>query len=389
MKPPSVPAPPAARDALTVAGELERYWWERADRSYDPYDGLLGPFPPRRLRASRAWRLAAVQLNKRSPVNLRPLLRVPPSRNAYGVGLFASAGIALAKAGVAPGRERIAERLEWLRAHRVRGGWPYPFPVETKTGSYPSTEPNIICTVFAAHAFLDAAEHLGDDAAAEVARAAATFVVDELTCDAASPFFTYVPGYTTLVHNANLLGAAFVARYGALSGEKAFVEAGVRCLDASVRAIGPDGALVYGGSPSMQWVDGHHTGFVVEALDSLRRDAGLATLDEPIERMAAFYESRLFRDGRPLQAPDRPYPVDSIAGAQGIQTFAKLGGRYLGRARAVAGFMLSRMRTRAGTFVYMRRRTHSKAVPYARWCDAPMSMALAVLGTELGREDLD
>ena len=103
--------------------------------------------------------------------------------------------------------------------------------------------------------------------------------------------------------------------------------------------------------------------------------------------MASFYGRRLFSAGRPLQASGELYPVDSIAEAQGIQTFAKLGGPYLDRAREIAAFMLARMRTRRGNFVYLRKRSHSKAIPYARWCDAPMSLALATLGLRLSDED--
>ncbi|MDQ3952281.1 MAG: hypothetical protein M3279_04860 [Actinomycetota bacterium] len=380
---PHTPRPPSIDEALDLAGRLESTWWSRDDESYDPYDGLLGFFPPRPLRRRRLWRLATVQLHKRSPVNIRPLFGVRPSRNPYGTGVFASACVALERLRPDPTRgKRLARRLEWLRQMRTGGGWAYPFHVETKTGSYPPAEPNIVCTVFAGEAFLDAGEHLGDTSALGVAREAATFVLADLRAERSGRrYFTYLRGYEPLVHNANALGARFLVRCGALTGDGQMTAAGLDALTPTVEAIRADGSLVYGDDPSMQWVDGHHTGFVVESLwdVSRRADPGFA---EPAAAMAAFYSTRLFEGGWPKQSPDSLYPVDTIAGAQGIQTLARLGGSHIEHAREVAAFMLSRMLTRKGTFVYMRKRSHSKRVPYARWCDAPMSYALAVLAAE-------
>ncbi|MFN2588987.1 MAG: hypothetical protein ABR613_12840 [Actinomycetota bacterium] len=386
---PAAPSPSRAQ-AFALAGHLEAEWWERRDESYDPYDGLLGRFPPPFLRRQRAWRLAAVQLHKRSPVNLRPFFGIPPSRSSYGTGVFASACVTLERLHPDTSRRRRLEgRLDWLRALRTKGGWAYPFHVETKTGSYPPTEPNVVCTVFAGEAFLDAAEHLGDRQALETARDAAGFVLEDLTAERdGRRHFTYLRGYDALVHNANALAARFVARCGRVSGDDALVAAAIEALRPTIDAIAPDGSLVYGDAPSMQWVDGHHTGFVIESLWDVARRAQ-PRLEQPATKMAEFYATRLFDGGRPQQSPGARYPVDAIAGAQGIQTFARLGGRHLAKARSIAAFMVSRMLTRRGSFVYMRRRTHSKRIPYARWCDAPMSCALAVLAAELADEDLD
>ncbi|MDQ4125863.1 MAG: hypothetical protein M3134_09715 [Actinomycetota bacterium] len=382
--------PPSRAEAVALAGRIERSWWDRADRSYDPYDGLLGRFPPEPLRKQRFWRLVTVQLHKRSPVNLRPAFGVRPSRNSYGTGVFASAAIALERLRPdAARRARIARRLDWLREMRTGGGWAYPFHVETKTGSYPPTEPNVICTVFAGEAFLDAAEHFGDGEALEVARDAAAFVAHDLGVDRdGRRYFRYLRGYHPLIHNANVLAARFLVRCGRLGGDEDLVGAGFEALTPTLEAIRPDGSLVYGDDPSMQWVDGHHTGFVIDSLWQLAR-RGREDLEGPMRKMAAYYAASLFDRAWPKQSPESRYPVDTIAGAQGIQTLARLGGEHLEHARAIAGFMVSRMLTKRGTFLYMRKRSHAKRVPYARWCDAPMAYALAVLASELVDEDLD
>src|SRR5205085_6664241 len=55
---------------------------------YDPYDALNSPFlDPATGRAPKLVRLVATQLLKRSPLDLRGLLRVPKTQNAKGLAL--------------------------------------------------------------------------------------------------------------------------------------------------------------------------------------------------------------------------------------------------------------------------------------------------------------
>lgn len=71
-----------------------------------------------------------------------------------------------------------------------------------------------------------------------------------------------------------------------------------------------------------------------------------------------------------------------ITGAHGIHTFTKAGGKDdVCFAKSIASSMLSKMRTPMGTFAYRRGRLHVKAVPYARWSNAPMCLAHARLVT--------
>src|SRR4030095_13180043 len=61
---------------------------------YDPFDALNSRvFQLTPLNHSRAARLIWTQVLKRFPVNLRPLLRVPPQKNSKGLALFALAAL--------------------------------------------------------------------------------------------------------------------------------------------------------------------------------------------------------------------------------------------------------------------------------------------------------
>lgn len=373
-------------EAVDAADGLHRHWASRGHHSHDPYDGLAARFVPAAMKRDRLPRLALVHLHKRSPINLRPLFGVPTTRNAYAAGHFASANLILAR--LTEGsqmREAAYDHLGWLRSVTIRGGWAYPFDVQTRTFHYLRTTPNVICTVFAANAFLDAAELEGDAAALGTATDAADFMVRELlTGDEGTRYFKYLPDEGALIHNANVLAAQVLVRCGTLGGDERLVAIGREVLAPTLAAVRPDGSLLYGRGPDLDWVDGHHTGFVVEALLDIARRCSDAEVMTVVDRMAAYYQHRLFTAaGEPQQRPGVRYPVDVIAGAQGIQTFARLGGERRHMAETIAAFMLANMRLPSGTFAFQRYRWHWKRVPYARWSDAPMCLALAVLAASL------
>jgi hypothetical protein len=75
-----------------VFADLFEWCREHDFAGYDPFDGLNSRlFQASPFKSSRTARLLWTQLCKRSPINLRGLVGVPPQRNAKGVALFALA----------------------------------------------------------------------------------------------------------------------------------------------------------------------------------------------------------------------------------------------------------------------------------------------------------
>ena len=77
-----------------VFDALLAYCEQRDWSGYDPYDALRSPLLRMLSFGSRWPRIAWIQLLKRSPVNLRPLLVVPKGINPKGLGLAARALVA-------------------------------------------------------------------------------------------------------------------------------------------------------------------------------------------------------------------------------------------------------------------------------------------------------
>ena len=115
-----------------------------------------------------------------------------------------------------------------------------------------------------------------------------------------------------MVHNANLLAALVLCEAAELCEEEAWVDEALRLRPVHGRATGR--ATARGRTPKSRygrWVDGFHTGFVLEGLARVvardRRRRPLAR--RSASAASAFYVAQLFGpDGEPKYYPDRAYP---------------------------------------------------------------------------------
>ena len=371
-------------DPVERAAARMRAWGEeRAWRGYDPYDGLTTPAAGPLTLGTPLGRRLLTQAVKLSPLNLRPLLRIAPAHNAKAVGLVASGYERLARAGDAGARAHAERWLDWLATNRsAPGGWGYHFPVQTRVFAYERGAPNAIATTFVAQAFLDAWELLGDERRGRHALDAAAFLVGRLRAERADgPYFRYLPGEDELVHNANLLACAVLARAARLSGEEELLEHAGAAAATSLAAQRADGSWPYADAPGHDWVDNFHTAYVLDALAECARV--LPGLDEPLERGVRYWERELFlADGTPRYFAGRTLPLDAHCYATAVDTWVALAGRVphaLERAERVAALLVGRMLDRRGYVHFQRRRLWTNRVPFVRWTTAPSFRALAGL----------
>ncbi|MDT0465043.1 hypothetical protein [Streptomyces gibsoniae] len=269
----------------------------------DPYDGLTSPLAV--LAVHPLLRQALLQTVKRSPVDLRPLLAVRPLRTATACGLGATACSRLAAFPLWRGRARELGR--WTSARQLRGRhaglWSYEFDVQTRWGYYPASMPNIVATAFCADGCLDS----GTLDAGSTERLAAALLDDLYT----GRHFAYTPASGTLIHNANLMGAALATRLALLDGmprqlASRLLDAARSAVSVTVRGQRPDGAWPYGTSANLDWVDGFHTGYVLLRLDTAARGLGLEQ-NRAIDSGVRYYLEHLFDGPVPrYYADERP-----------------------------------------------------------------------------------
>jgi hypothetical protein len=347
-------------------------------RGPDPYDGLWWPAPAP-LRAGRRRRQAIVQLHARLPVDLRGAYRRPAPLIPKTLGLFARTALDLhARTGDERYVALCATALDRTPALVSPGGatwWGYPFDVQTRWSFYPAGAPNVVVTSFVGMALLEAGERLGREDYAARARDAAGAVLDRLFSPERG-HFVYHGHSDTLIHNANLLAARLVWR--ALGDDAAAADAVRRALEPTLAAQRADGAWGYGEGPGLGYVDGLHTGYILECLAEM--DGASPAVAGAIARGARYYVDGCFRpDGAAKLRPERDHPEDGHSAGTGLSALTAVA-PWLADAPAAADRVAARAldaMIAGGRGVFRRYAWGASRVRYLRWVDAHLAAGLA------------
>ncbi len=375
---------------------LEAYCRSHQWAGFDPYDALNSElFARTPLAKNRVARLAFTQFLKRSPVNLRPLLRIRPQQNPKALALFLMAYVRLAGRGDCASRARaveVATRLLDLRSPGTRYWcWGYSFPWQMRDRLVPKSNPNLVCTTFAANALLDAYEMGLGNEYLDPAVSAGEYIARHLYWrdDRHAAFAYPLPDIRVPIHNANFLGAALLCRLAKLTGDASAVDVALAVARYSAAKQNEDGSWPYGVASTQQWIDNFHTGYNLCALQSIDTDLGTNEFEAAILRGFRFYTDHFFTvHGAPKYFHDRTYPVDIHCVAQSLitlMTFRRLdpGAELL--AHSVLSWALEHMSDGRGFFYYRVLRSGTIRTSYMRWSQAWMSLALSTLLTASGR----
>jgi hypothetical protein len=373
-----------------VALKLLDYCQQHNWSGWDPYDALNSrlfewiPFLNFRLA-----RLSLTQLVKRSPINLRPFLLIPPSQNPKGLALFISALLRLSKLEIIPNNQLALDLLKRLADLRSKDNphwcWGYPFPWQSRGGLFPRWLPNVICTTFAGNALLDAYEELKNPQYLTMAISTADFLIETLYYEEPGSIacFSYTPLLRSRVHNANLLGSAFLCRVAAQSGIKTYCNPAIKAARYTVSHQETDGSWAYGDHPTQGWIDNFHTGYNLCALRQIEQNTGSDEFSDSLRRGFAFYRENFFlTDGTPKYYHDRTYPIDIHSAAQSIITLSSLKDLDTGNlslAQSIWQWSLQHMWNEAGYFYFQKHPLYTNAVPHMRWSQAWMLLALSMI----------
>src|SRR6266481_3531904 len=358
---------------------------------YDPYDALNSRmFAALPFLNARLPRLILTQALKRSPIDVRPLLVIPKTQNPKAMALFLSAFVKLSRIGVAEAGELGELMVERLIALRSQGipywCWGYSFPWQTRTIVVPRGAPNLVCTTFVGNALLDAYEQRQDTRCLSMAVSAAEYVLKELYwtgSDSAAGFSYPLPDLRNQVPNANFLGAALLCRVYKHTSKQKFLGPALKVARCAAAMQHPDGSWDYGEAPSQRWIDNFHTGYNLCALQSIGRDAETTDFEPCLRGGLEFYRAHFFReDGAPRYFHNRTYPLDIHCVAQSIITLLALKDldpSNVPLARSVFQWAVNHMWDERGFFYYRVLRFCTIRIPYMRWGQAWMLLAMSTL----------
>ena len=373
--------------------ELDRWCRQRDFAGADPFDALNSRlFQSTPFKHSRTARLIWTQALKRAPV-LRSLALVPAQKNSKGIALFALAALANYRwVKTSEAETEVRERLEELWRMRLEGysgaAWGYNFAWQSRKFFAPQGTPTIVPTAFAARAFIEGHQALGDDNYLQRARSSCEFILHDLKRTVETPeevCFSYSPLDDTRIFNASLLAAETLAGVGRLTGENELCDLASRAARYVVRRQNENGSWAYGAERGQEWIDNFHTAYVLSSLARIGSSCNAANqnLTEALRRGYEFWRKSFFlADGWPKYYHDSLYPADAHAAATAIITLLELGELDEGAralAETIAAWTLRNLRDRRGFFYSQRRRFYTVHTPYMRWTQAWMLYALARL----------
>ena len=366
---------------------------------WDPFDALNSRF----LKDLRNpyIRMVLIQMNKYSVINLRPLLLIDTTKDPKGIFLIIQAYSLLYD--VTKNEEykdKIHKLLPILKSNSLRDTYKsdcwashYFQHVGIDKSELVPNSPDIIGTCHAIITLVKSYLLLKENALKEMAISATHFLFESfLERSTECYFFKYtIPERHKIVLNASAQALEAISQILTIYKNEAFIEDSRKVVDMLINEQRSDGSWIYSkysnGKERIQ-LD-FHQGYIIDGLLAIQSFIKMnedKKLISCIEKGIDFYKNRLFlRDGRSYYRYPSFYPIDIHNQAQGIITFSKLGkldNKYLDFAEKITGWTILNMQDPEGYFYYQKHRFFTNKIPYIRWGQAWMLLALATYFSE-------
>ncbi len=364
-------------------------WVEKQEyRGYEPFDGLSSWARPLACGNMFGERLLQ-QLIRQSPFNLRPLLGVTRKESTKGRGYMASGYLALYRlTNEQEYLDKALQCLRWLDQHKVERfryhSWSNHFDFVSRGGRYTKNDPIIVWTALIGHAYVDAFEITKEDWLLRVADSVCQWIL-ELPREKTErgDCISYLAHVQSSIHNANLLGAAILARSAKYTGNEEARRVARSAMEYSCSRQRPDGSWWYAESDVNHWIDNFHTGYNLDSVKHYTDATGDRSYRPQFLKGLAFYKTNFFEaSGRPKYYHSRTYPVDIQCAAQAIETLAFVSDddhESLALAQRVAAWTIRNMQDRRGYFYFREYPLMKAKTPMLHWGQGTMFKALAHL----------
>ncbi len=340
-------------------------WLEKNDyKGYDTFDGLNARFVRPFTFNSKFLNTVLQQAVRRIPMNLRPMLGVRKGHSTKGMGFLARGFMRLH---TATGEKLWADKaeycLQWLIEHQspdYTGAWGNHFDYQSRSFYLPKNVPTIVWTSLIGQAFLDGYDHFKKDQYLQIAVSACEHIMQELEKypDGEGTCISYIPIGKSLVHNANTLGGALLARTNSHTHNQAYRELAQRAIQYTAQYQRPDASWWYGEKANLHWVDNFHTAYVLDCFKFYTDYTGDDRFDMNMMTGYEFWKKTFFlEDGTPRYYDYKTLPLDIQCSSQAIDTLVFFYDRdpdALPLALKVAQWTIENMQDRSGYFYYRR-----------------------------------
>jgi hypothetical protein len=168
-------------------------------------------------------------------------------------------------------------------------GWGYPFDWRSRL-FIPRGTPNVVVSTAVGHALRLHWLRTGDTRTRDMAHAVSIFIRESLLrSNKGDRWIAYTPLDRFQVHNASLMGAAYVAQDAVDYGDGDALKLALEVTEFSLRDVLPDGTLNYWSTEQAGGVrqqDTYHSGFEIRALLTIAAISGRADIAHAARRYA-------------------------------------------------------------------------------------------------------
>ncbi|MFO0479097.1 MAG: hypothetical protein ACK50L_10035 [Bacteroidota bacterium] len=368
-------------------------------KGYDPYDTLNSKIKLKYF--GRLIPILALQFQKRNPINIRPLLGIQKEHNPKGLGLFLHSYAKLQKEFPEKNYTKQLDGLfDALKKTSTKGYsgycWGYNFDWASSGKYIQAYSPNIVVTAFVAKGIFEY-YHLTENAEAlDILKSIGLFILKDLPKTETEDGLCF--SYTTLgidiCYNASLLAASVLAQLYSITKDEQLKIIAMKAVDFVIAKQHADGHWNYSmdelGKERIQ-ID-FHQGYIIDCIDDVIIHCSIKNekFSEAIKKGTAYYmKEQFFRNGQSKWRLPKIYPVEIHNQSQGIITFLRmrnLNSEYLTFSQTIAKWTIEKMQDKKGFFYYRKLKTHTNKIPFMRWSQAWMFVALTELLISLKNE---
>ncbi|HEX7415028.1 MAG TPA: pectate lyase [Bacteroidia bacterium] len=381
----------AEKDLISYTQSLEKlrlYIEHENFEGYDPYDTLNSPLKFKYLGKFVA--VLALQFQKRNPINIRPLLGIKKEHNPKAIGLFLYGYCKLQK--LNPDKDysgQIHFLFNHLKNNYSKGFsgycWGYNFDWASGNKYIKRDSPNVVVTAFVAKGIFEYYQLTKNAEALSILKSIGNFILKDLPRTETNEgiYFSYTTLGVDRCYNASLLAAKVLAQLFYLTKEEDYKDLATKAVDYVVSKQYPDGHWNYSideqGKERVQ-ID-FHQGYVIDCIADVMYYGNIQNekYTSSITKGNDFYrKEQFFENGQSKWRLPKEYPTEIHNQSQGIITFSKTQG-YTPFATGIANWTIENMQDKNGFFYYRKGKSFTNKIPYMRWSQAWMFVALIEL----------
>jgi hypothetical protein len=283
--------------------------------------------------------------------------------------------------------------LDWLIDNVSPGYsgacWGNNFDYASRVFQLAKGVPTLVWTGLIAQSFLEGYRLFNDSRYLDIAISSCNFILNDLPREKfeTGMCISYVPFKKALIHNANMIGAALLARVYSVTEENKFVDIARDSISYSCNCQLPDGAWYYGEADTYHWIDNWHTAYNLDSLLYYILSSGDEEFLTNLNRGYDFYKMNFFyKDGMPKYYHNRLYLVDIQCASQSIDTLSFFSIRDpegIHLASKVAEWTIDNMQDKGGYFYFRKLKWKNVKIPMFHWGQATMLSGLTNLYSKL------